>query len=55
MAIRTTIKTIKSQVGTVTFPWEADRLYGEWMALGGVELSRGHILASGLGAKGSAG
>ena len=37
------------------FPWEAGRLYAEWMALGGVELSRGHILASGLGAKGSAG
>jgi hypothetical protein len=37
MAIRTTMRTIQSQVGTVILSLEAGRLYAEWMAGGGVE------------------
>jgi hypothetical protein len=39
MAIRRTMRTIQTQVGTVILSWEAGRLYAEWMAGGGVEPS----------------
>jgi hypothetical protein len=39
MAIRTTMRTIQSQVGTVILSLGARRLYAEWVAGGGVEPS----------------
>jgi hypothetical protein len=41
MAIRRTIRTIQSQVGTVILSLEAGRLYAEWMDGGEVGRARG--------------